>query len=250
MIKIKLLGIFTAFKYYFYTFLEIKKIIKIKILKKDIYIRTSTPDLNVAIMCFTEEYKNIKDYVVNQYPNLIIDAGGYIGTAAIKLSEIFPKSKIITLEPSTKNYEILLKNIKNYKNIYPIKSALVASKDSMTVNLRDRLTGEWGYSLVEEPLDQENSKIIEAVNTITLSDIKKKFNLKIDILKLDIEGGEKNIFENCKNDINEINTIIVELHERIIINCLKSFKEACKNKIIKKMSYEKYIAHSNLKINF
>jgi len=238
--KIKFLGFFHTLRYYFYNFLKIKKLTKFKISKRDIYVRTSTPDLNVAIDSLEEEYINITDYI-NNNPNLIVDAGGYIGTSAIKLSEMFPESKIITLEPISENYKVLLKNIDNYTNIHPIKSALV-SRNLGKISMRDRSTGEWGYTVVKKPSDQRNSRIIEEVNTITLVDIKNKFNLSINILKLDIEGGEKDIFENSKKEVNEIDAVIVELHDRITKNCSSSFKEACGDKIISKLGSEKFIA--------
>ena len=242
LFKLSYVGFLSTFKYYIYKILTIKKTINIEISQKKLSIRTSTPDLNVAIASLHEEYENFKSFTIKDYnPKLIVDAGGYIGTSAIKFCELYPEAKIITLEPSSENYKILLSNIKGYKNIYPIKSALVSSSNEK-VNIRDRSTGPWGYTVVKNPSDQKNSIVIEKVNTITLSEIVKKFDMNINILKLDIEGGEKDLFDNSKDEINQIEILIVELHDRIIPGCKSSFTSANKYKNITKLDGEKFIA--------
>ena len=50
-----------------------------------------------------------------------------MGTAAIVFSEMYPKAKIITIEPSLDNFDILQRNIAKYKNIKAIHGALSAS---------------------------------------------------------------------------------------------------------------------------
>ena len=240
--KLKYVGLSNTFKYYYFRICKIKKLIQIKIDEKRIFIRTNSPDLNVSIASLYEEYKDFKGLTKQLLePNLIVDAGGYIGTSALKFSEMYPNAKIVTLEPSSENYEILLLNVKNYKNIYPIKSALVSSANEK-IDIRDRSTGPWGYTVVRKPLDNKNSKIIEKVSTITLSEIVKKFNMNINVLKLDIEGGEKDIFDNCQKEIKVIETIIVELHDRIIPGCRSSVEDSNKDKYIIKLDGEKFIA--------
>jgi hypothetical protein len=51
---------------------------------------------------------------------------------------------------------------------------------------------------------------------------------KIDILKIDIEGSEKEVFNNCISWIDNVNSIIVELHERMKKGCNKSFYKVTK----------------------
>ena len=48
---------------------------------------------------------------------LIIDAGGYLGTAAIAFSEAYPDATVVTIEPSPENFALLVQNTAAYPNI-------------------------------------------------------------------------------------------------------------------------------------
>ena len=86
-----------------------KKVIKISIQNSDIWIRKNTTDLQVAIESLTGEFNVLKDYIDKDFSGVIIDAGGYIGSATLALRNLFPQAKIICLEPSEKNFQILQK---------------------------------------------------------------------------------------------------------------------------------------------
>ena len=51
---------------------------------------------------------------------------------------------------------------------------------------------------------------------------------KIDILKLDVEGAEKDIFEsaNCGKWLDCVRQIVVELHDRIVPGCSEALEHA------------------------
>ena len=48
----------------------------------------------------------------------------------------------------------------------------------------------------------------------------------IDVLKMDIEGAEKEVFENATPWIDKVGILIVELHERLKPGCSRSFYNA------------------------
>jgi hypothetical protein len=48
----------------------------------------------------------------------------------------------------------------------------------------------------------------------------------IDILKVDIEGAEKEIFSGSPSWINHVGVLIVELHDRLKAGCSRSFFNA------------------------
>jgi hypothetical protein len=45
----------------------------------------------------------------------------------------------------------------------------------------------------------------------------------IDVLKVDIEGAEREVFRDPSSWIDKVDTLIVELHERLKLGCNRSF---------------------------
>ena len=74
------------------------------------------------------------------------------------------------------------------------------------------------------------------IQAITVDKIIKDYKLKqIDILKIDIEGAEKEIFEDTSKWILKVNCIMAELHDRFKPGCSRSFYNGTngfKNEII------------------
>lgn len=48
----------------------------------------------------------------------------------------------------------------------------------------------------------------------------------IDILKLDIEGGEKKVLEDSHNWVDKVRVFVAELHDRIVPGCSDVFEIA------------------------
>ena len=86
----------------------------------------------------------------------------------------------------------------------------------------DNEHGEWGKTVVESN-DSQNS---ENIPSISINEIVQQYNLqKIDIIKLDIEGGEKIVFENDLEWISITSLIIVEIHDNIFSGLSDKIKE-------------------------
>ncbi len=59
---------------------------------------------------------------------------------------------------------------------------------------------------------------------MTIDKIMEDYALtKIDILKIDIEGTEREVFSDTSSWIEKIDSIIIELHERMKAGCNRSF---------------------------
>ena len=59
---------------------------------------------------------------------------------------------------------------------------------------------------------------------------------KINLLKIDFGGTEKQVFKHSKNWINLVNIIIIETHDRILPGCLKAVDNAT-NKFVYKYQF-------------
>jgi FkbM family methyltransferase len=174
---------------------------------------------------------------LNISPKVIIDAGANIGLASIYFANKFPEAKIIALEPEKSNFELLSENVKYYTNIIPIQNALWHKNE--VIELVDPGIGKWGFmtkaSASENPL---KSEFCHKVNAITVDKIISDFDLgKVDILKIDIEGGEYSILTEENLDIlKSIPKIVIECHltNKIEKEKFRNFRDNILNK------FEKY----------
>jgi FkbM family methyltransferase len=183
-----------------------------------IHLRNNSSDIQTFDQIFLHEEYRID---INFVPEVIVDCGANIGLASAYFKNKFPDAKIISIEPEKSNYKILNDNIKNYNNIHCINSGIwYKPANLMITNVG---SDNWGF-IVEETGDINKNTI----PAISIDEIIKQYNLQqIDILKIDIEGSEKELFEsNFENWLPKTKIIIVELHDRIRKGASRSFFKA------------------------
>lgn len=205
-------------------------------------LRPNTPDWEVAYSCLGGEFEALALAYPRDKKGLIIDAGGYIGTAAISLSLMYPQAKIISIEPSSDNFSILKENTHPYKNIISIHAALMPEDQTSPVMLNNRGTGEWGFTTVQAPCDHPAIPIGQVATVSMRQLLEAHAPLDLMIVKMDIEGGEFSFFQSQSKWLNDSPLLIVELHERIVAGCEKAFGEINKTRFVFKTGGEKYIS--------
>jgi len=188
-----------------------------------IHIRKNTSDLHCFRQVFIQE-----DYDINfgeKEIRTIVDLGANVGYASIYFSKKYPQAKIIAVEPEKGNFEALKKNCEGIQNISPIMGAIWYKKTKLEIFNENR--GEWGFQTRKI---QKKNLIKTPIKTYTIQELIKRFNLKkIDLLKIDIEGAEKDLFsKDCKKWLNKTGAIVIELHDWMIQNCSKNFYKAIK----------------------
>ena len=220
-----------------------KEVIRISINNNNVWIRKNSTDLQVAIESLSGEFDILKDYIDKAFSGVIIDAGSYIGTATLALRNLYPNAKIICLEPSAKNFQILKKNLSHIKDVKLIFGALVGIKRE-TVVLKDRMTGDWGFSIASDRIDKSGKSELNKAPAYTISQLGVQIK-DIGILKLDIEGGEYELFKDDSKTLEKIPVIFVELHERIVKGTERAFYKFSSNRLIIKDVGEKYLSIRN-----
>lgn len=163
------------------------------------------------------------DFLVETQPKVIVDAGANIGLASIYFANKYPGAKIIAIEPEQSNFELLKENIAPYPNIIPIQAALWNKNEE--INLIDPGLGKWGFMTeMKHPSGNLPHNSCHTVIAMTIDKIMEDYKLtKIDILKIDIEGAEREVFSDTSSWIEKIDSIIIELHERMKEGCNRSF---------------------------
>jgi FkbM family methyltransferase len=130
--------------------------------------------------------------------------------------------------------------VSQWPQIQPIRAALAIKPGKC--ELMDRGTGPWGYTITQS--DQVIGRMNQKVDCLTVQSIIDQFESKeIDILKLDIEGGELDLFLNPDEWIDRVRSIVVELHDRIAPGCSNAFESATRDFPMRFRSGEKQIVY-------
>ena len=135
------------------------------------------------------------------------------------LSE-YTNSKIIILEPDTDNFETLKLNLltnNNFQNnVFPCNGGIWSNDTKLKISSDFRDGLDWSYRV-------EESDTNEGIDAYSIQSLCEKYNFRhIDVLKIDVEGTEKILFDADKTNLDFLNftkIIAIEIHEEI---CLKS----------------------------
>lgn len=194
--------------------------IKLNELKFPIHLRKNTSDILIFHQIFT-----FKEYGMNLgfVPKFIVDAGANIGLSAVFFTDKFPDATIVAVEPEKSNFDLLRKNTTKYKNIICVKKA-ISNQSDLSFDVVDKGFGNWGF-VTQVKNNGQPEKVVDQVDSLTIDEIFVFYKLEcLDLLKIDIEGAEKNLFEsNYENWLPKTKCIIIELHDGITKGSSKSF---------------------------
>lgn len=163
----------------------------------------------------------IKDYILGLYephttslfrhitkPGFtVLDIGADVGFFTVLFSQLVgPAGRVIALEPFKKTYSILLKNIKGLHNVEALNIAA------------DEVNGEKSFHPDTHSLYYEKNDKGMLVQTVKLDDYFP--NLKVDIVKIDVEGGEGGVLRGMESILHNNSDIqvIIEIAPRIMNN--------------------------------
>lgn len=206
-------------------------------------LRRGTPDLAVALANLGGEFDALRDVLPRDFDGLIVDAGGYIGTAALALSSLYPRARVVTLEPVAESFEMLHRNTAPRPQITPLRAALVAQPDSGPVEMYDRRTGFWGMTVL--PGAGRTRIGGAAAPALSLCEVRKRFgNPPIGLLKLDIEGAEHALLTTpeSRNALRAIPVVAAELHDRIVPGCHAAFTDCFADRDLRHFGPEKLMS--------
>ena len=136
----------------------------------------------------------------------IVDCGANIGLTSIFFANRYPDARIIALEPHPDNFEILEKNVDGWDKIQPLQAAIVG-RSRPTAYLTSSHPA-WGNRIATYPTDDECIN----VPALTIAEMMDRMEIQnIDLLKIDIEGGEEELFDNT-DFLQKTNLVLIELH--------------------------------------
>jgi FkbM family methyltransferase len=175
------------------------------------YFRKNTKDYETFEEVFVD---NIYNLPLPIQPKTIIDGGANIGLATRFFKMKYPDATVATIEIDKQNLSMIEKNTKGLTHVEIIKKGLYNKK---------------AFFKVEDPFNATNSFVIKEVSendqydieSVTIQDImdSKQWD-SVDLLKLDIEGAEKQLFDsNYQSWLPKVQVIFIETHDRMIPKC-------------------------------
>jgi FkbM family methyltransferase len=152
-----------------------------------------------------QEYALVADL---DSPAFIIDGGANIGIASLYFLNEYPAARIVAVEPSPANFEILRKNLAPYaERVTLIQGAIWKNSGRLLLEPGQE---EWGTSVRSTDGDESGS-----VEAFTLPELMAYGNGGVDLLKLDIEGSESEVFgPEAQQWLPAVRNIAIELHSK------------------------------------
>ena len=188
-----------------------------------VHLRLGTTDIEVYKQVLLDQEYN---FALPSVPKVIVDAGANIGLAAVYFANKFPGAAIFALEPEETNFRLLQLNASPYPQIRPLHVALW--NENKPINLFDENGGHCGFRTRET--EPQNGRQVGTVQAVTLDALMKENKIdNVDLLKVDIEGAEIEVFKSSSNWINRVKVIMAELHEQYRAGCDNAFFEATKD---------------------
>jgi FkbM family methyltransferase len=181
-------------------------------------VRKNTSDESVFWQVFVEkEY----DFSFKIKPKLIIDGGANIGCTTFWFKNKFPEAQIVAVEPEESNFKILEQNVGHLPGVKLLRAGIW--NENTNLQIKDPGLGKWGFETQAAEAGAKNS-----FPAVTIDKILADSGMpEIDILKLDVEGAEKEIFgPGCESWLSRTKVLIIELHEYLRLGVKSAFYSA------------------------
>lgn len=163
----------------------------------------------------------------------IIDCGSYIGTSILFFKINYPDADVIGFEPDKTNYSILKLNTDNWKfrDIVIFNAAIWITDGNISFNSAGNMSSKI----------EMNSGVVDEKSNIKCVRLKNLLNEEIDFLKIDIEGAEFAVLNDCADNLKNVNNLFIEYHG----NYNEMFKLNGILDILLKAKFKYYIKEGN-----
>jgi FkbM family methyltransferase len=175
--------------------------VKIEYAEQPVILRGGTSDIKVFYEVFALELYKLPEKEVAT----ILDIGANAGYASLYFAHFYPNARIIAVEPEGSNYQALLENTRSYKNITCLQAAIWSQETDLA--LQNPGDSKWSFQYAKDTGKGP------AIRSQTLPGLMEKFDLqRIDLLKMDIEGGEEAVFASNTDWMRLVDCLLIELH--------------------------------------
>jgi FkbM family methyltransferase len=180
-------------------------------------IRCTSPiSTRLAIRDNVADYLTFKEIIISEvYGGLkqhlgecrtIIDLGANIGVATLYFAEKFPHAHILSVEPESSNFTMLLRNLAKLAGegrCVPLQAA-VWDEDSRLDLLNP------GGDHCEFAFGEKSDGKVRGLSMMSI--VERSGFETVDLLKVDIEGAEVELFRGCLDWLPRVRAVAIEFH--------------------------------------
>lgn len=150
-------------------------------------------------------------------PSMIVDAGANVGYSVLRFLLEYPDARIIAIEPDAGNLAQMAKNCAGYHSLIVEPHALWTHSTRLKITNPEE--GSNAFQVAESPGG--------SITSVSIPDIIERHSIEtIDLLKVDIEGSELEVFSDCEAWLPKVNALLVETHDRIRPGCSDAVRRA------------------------
>jgi FkbM family methyltransferase len=142
------------------------------------------------------------------HARFVIDAGGHIGLTGLFFALRWPGARIVVVEPNASNFSVMRANLAHLPNVRLVHGAIWSHKTSLRIANPDDLSVAFR---VEPGI---------GVPAFTIRDLMRDQGFDtVDLLKIDVEGAEVEMFSTADEWIDTVRALMIELHDRFRPGC-------------------------------
>ena len=142
----------------------------------------------------------------NTHP-LILDCGSNVGLSIIYFKQKFPDARVVGFEPDSMIFNMMKINLAkfDFKDVQIHNKAVWTSEGELTFNASGALGGA---------LDTSGGSVLGG-NIVTVGTLRLRDFLvdnHVELLKIDVEGAEFEILDDCLDALHNVENIFIEYH--------------------------------------
>lgn len=188
-------------------------------MKAPVQTTVSLREVGSDILTFNEV---IKDQV---YKNIlaaldrcetVIDLGANIGLASLYFAGHYPRARVLAVEPNPPTYKILTANLKNLVEAGRCRTLQAAVWGSEKKLVADRSKAEEDHysAFATREADDDRQDGGETMQGLPVNRIISESGFgRVDLMKVDIEGAEVELFKGDLDWLKVVGAIAIEFHE-------------------------------------
>jgi FkbM family methyltransferase len=136
---------------------------------------------------------------------VIVDAGAYVGAAAIFFARCFPQAHVVALEPDEDSFRLLKSNLRDHPQVTAIQAAAAGERGHVRLVRRSEA---WATQV-------ERSN--EGIPSMTMNEAFASVpNGEPFIAKMNIEGFETDVFSGAFEWLDKIGLLFIEPHDWLL----------------------------------